>query len=166
MRVIGVDPGLARAGYGVVEQRAGRLVALEHGTLRAEGGAAPEQLASLRARLVAVIRAARPAAMAVERLFYNRNARTAVRVGQACGVVLCAAAEEGLPVFEYGPLQVKQAVVGVGNATKAQVGFMVQRVLSLREEPDSADAADALALAICLLHSERWAARATAGGVV
>lgn len=103
-----------------------------------------------------------PEAVAIERLFVTRNQRTAIRVGQASGVALLAAAEAGLPVTEYGPLQVKQAVVGTGGATKDQVSFMVRRLLGLSEKPETADAADALALAICHLHSYKLVARAEA----
>jgi crossover junction endodeoxyribonuclease RuvC len=160
VRVLGIDPGLTRAGWGVVEETGGRLRAIDHGTLRAEGEDVPAQLATLRRRLAEVVARTEPDEVAVERLFVTRNQRTAIRVGQASGVILLAAAEAGLPVTEYGPLQVKQAVVGVGNATKDQVTFMVRRLLALAEKPDTADAADALALAICHLHSYRLAARA------
>ncbi|MCI0635182.1 MAG: crossover junction endodeoxyribonuclease RuvC [Actinobacteria bacterium] len=160
MRVLGIDPGLTRAGWGVVEEMGGRLRPVEHGTIRAGGEDAPAQLAALRGRLADVIARTRPEEMAIERLFVTRNQRTAIRVGQASGVILLAAAEAGMPVSEYGPLQVKQAVVGVGNASKDQVAFMVRRLLGLSEKPDTADAADALALAITHLHSYRLAARA------
>jgi len=163
MRVLGVDPGLTRAGYGVVEEEKGRLRALTHGTLRAQGDTVASQLASLRSRLAAVVREFSPGSVAVERLFVTRNQRTAIRVGQASGIALLVAAEAGLDVIEYGPLQVKQAVVGTGSASKEQVGFMVRRLLALTEKPDTADAADALALAICHLHSWKIAARANAG---
>jgi len=162
MRVLGVDPGLTRAGFGVVEQVAGKLVAIDHGTIRAEGDGIPAQLATLRTRLAAVLERTQPDAVAVERLFVTRNQQTAIRVGQASGIALLVAAEAGIPVVEYGPLQVKQAIVGTGSATKDQVSFMVQRLLSLEEPPDSPDAADALALAICHLHSYRLAAKAEA----
>jgi len=163
MRVLGVDPGLTRAGYGVVEDIKGRLRAIAHGTLRAQGDTVASQLATLRSRLAAVVREHEPQAVAVERLFVTRNQRTAIRVGQASGIALLVAAEAGLEVVEYGPLQVKQAVVGTGSATKDQVGFMVGRLLGLAEKPDTADAADALALAICHLHSWKITARANAG---
>jgi crossover junction endodeoxyribonuclease RuvC len=159
VRVIGVDPGLTRAGYAVVEQVSGRLRSVEYGTIRGSG-AVSDQLAALRIRLADAISAHRPDEMAVERLFFTRNQRTAMRVSQASGVAMLAAAEAGIPVVEYGPLQVKQAVVGVGSATKDQVSFMVRRILSLTERPDTADAADALALAICHLHSYRLGAKA------
>jgi crossover junction endodeoxyribonuclease RuvC len=160
VRVLGIDPGLTRAGYGVVEEAGGRLQALDHGTIRASGDDVPGQLAALRTRLAAVLARHRPDAMSIERLFVTRNQQTAIRVGQASGVIMLVAAEAGIPVTEYGPLQVKQAIVGVGNATKDQVTFMVRRLLGLAEKPDTADAADALALAICHLHSYRLAARA------
>jgi len=164
MRVMGVDPGLTRAGYAIVEQSAGKLTALDFGTIRGGAAEIPEQLAALRSRLGEAIAEHHPDAMAVERLFVTRNQRTAIRVGQASGVALLAAAEAGIPVTEYGPLQVKQAVVGVGSASKDQVSFMVRRILNLSEAPDTADAADALALAICHLHSYRLTERAAGGG--
>ena len=111
-------------------------------------------------RLADVIQRHTPEAVAVERLFVTRNQRTAIRVGQASGIALLVAAEAGLPVTVYGPLQVKQAVVGTGSATKDQVSFMVRRLVGLTEKPETADAADALALAICHLHSYKLLARA------
>lgn len=156
MRIIGFDPGLTRAGYGIVEERGGRLRSVEHGTLRAVGETPPEQLASLRARLIEAIDRTGPAAMAIERVFFNRNVRTAARTLQASGVAQCLAAERGLPVYEYGPLEVKRAVVGVGNADKQQVMFMMKRILSLTADLKEPDAADALALAVAALHGRPW----------
>lgn len=160
---MGVDPGLARTGYGVVESSGGRLVVLAAGTVRAHPGEPPErQLLALCRALEEVISGLRPDALAVERLFFNSNARTAIRVGQASGVALLAAAARDVPVFEYTPTEVKLAVVGVGNATKDQVGYMVQRILRLDAAPDSPDAADALALAICHAHGHRLRAAGVA----
>lgn len=154
MRVMGIDPGLARCGYGVVEQTAGSMKSLVVGTARAPAGQPPSvQLMNLCLTLERIIDKFEPDAIAVERLFFNSNARTAIRVGQASGVALLAAAECGVPVVEYTPTEVKRAVTGVGNATKDQVGYMVEKILRLQESPDSPDAADALALAICHLHS-------------
>lgn len=162
MRVIGIDPGLTRTGYGVVEEDAGRLRLVDAGTLRADPRAEPAaQLAALHERLGAVIGAHAPAAAAVERLFVNANRRTAMRAGQASGVALLAAAQAGVPVHEYTPSEVKRAVVGNGSATKEQVGYMVRRILGLAGEIGSADEADALALAICHAHGARL--RAAAG---
>lgn len=159
LRIIGFDPGLTRAGYGVVDEHAGRLRAVEFGTLRAAGETPPQQLASLRARLKDAIERTQPAGMAIERVFFNRNVRTAARTLQASGVAQALAAECGLPVYEYGPLEMKRAVVGVGNADKAQVGFMVRRILSLPSDVKEPDAADALALAITAIHGRPWMLR-------
>jgi crossover junction endodeoxyribonuclease RuvC len=146
---MGIDPGLARTGYGVIESSAGALRSLTAGTIRGRAGLTPaQQLYGLCVELERVMEENEPEAVAVERVFFNANARTAIRVGQASGVALLAAAEVGIPVFEYTPTAVKRAVVGVGNASKDQVGFMVRTILRLEAAPDSADAADALALAI------------------
>ncbi|GAC1422208.1 MAG: crossover junction endodeoxyribonuclease RuvC [Actinomycetota bacterium] len=158
MRVIGIDPGLTRAGCAVVESTGSRLRALEYGTLRAEGETGPQQLAALHARIDEAISRHQPDAMAIERVFFNRNVRTAARTLQAAGVAQCLAALRGLPVYEYGPLEVKSALTGVGNATKEQVQFMVRRVLGLPLDVREPDAADALAIAICALHGRPWIA--------
>lgn len=156
MRVMGIDPGLTRTGFGVVEQRGGILRALEVGTVHAPGGQTKaQQLFNLCIALERVLERHEPDAVAVERLFFNANTRTALQVGQASGVALLAAAECGVPVVEYTPTEVKLAVAGVGNATKDQVGYMVKAILRLETDPDSADAADALALAICHAHGSR-----------
>lgn len=160
MRVMGVDPGLARTGFGVLERRGGDLICLEVGTIRADKDQpVATQLLNLCLALERVMEEHRPDAVAVERLFVNKNVQTALRVGQASGVALLAAAESGVPVIEYTPTEVKQAVTGVGNATKDQVLFMVRRLVSTPVAPDSPDAADALALAICHAHLARTRAR-------
>lgn len=165
MRVMGVDPGLARTGYGIVEQRGSSLVAVAYGTVRAAPGPVAAQLLGIRSALAAASAEHRPDAVAVERLFVNHNRRTAIRVGQASGVALLVAAEAGLEVLEYTPSEVKRAVTGVGTASKDQVLYMVRAILGLRDRPDSADATDALALGICHLHGARLRrAAAGAGG--
>lgn len=152
-RVIGVDPGVARMGYAVVERAGGRLRALCHGVLETPAGDPPgPRLASLRAGLEEVIAAHRPQAAALERLFFTTNVRTAMAVGQASGVALLAAAEAGLEVHEYTPKEVKQAVAGFGGAPKAQVQRMVAALLGLAGAPRPDDAADACAVAICHLN--------------
>lgn len=157
MRVMGIDPGLTRTGFGVVEQKGGVLRALDVGTVRAPVGQTPSvQLMNLCLSLERVMERYEPDAIAIERLFFNSNARTAVRVGQASGVALLAAAECGVPVFEYTPTEVKKACVGVGNASKEQVQSMVRAILKLEQSFDSADAADALALAIAHAHAHRF----------
>lgn len=165
MRVMGIDPGLTRTGYGVVEQSEGRLRALTCGTARAPAGQTPaQQLFALCLTLERVMEEYEPEAVAIERVFFNSNAKTAVRAVQASGVALLAAAESGIPVFEYTPTEVKLAVVGVGNATKEQVTFMMRSILKPTEEPDSPDAADALALAITHAHGHRMRAALTKAG--
>ena len=150
MRVLGVDPGIAATGVAVIDKAPGRPVARLLGVIRTPSGLPQaERLALLRARLMDVLIEHRPDAAAVERLFFNANVKTAMAVGQASGVVLATAAEMGLDVTDYTPLEVKQSVVGVGNADKRQVGVMVAALLGLKEPPKPADAADACALAIC-----------------
>ncbi len=153
MRVLGIDPGFATTGYGVVERIAGGLRAVTVGAIRTPP-ALPQaaRLAHLAGALRGVIHATEPEVVAVERLFFNANVRTAMSVGQASGVALLAAAEAGLDVFDYTPSEVKLSVVGVGNAEKAQVQSMVAALLKLKVVPKPADAADACALAICHLN--------------
>ncbi|MBA2730799.1 MAG: crossover junction endodeoxyribonuclease RuvC [Euzebyaceae bacterium] len=152
MRVLGVDPGLSRCGVGVVEGPSHRPSPLRVGVVRTSTGQPTAQrLAMLHAALRVLLEEARPDVVAVERVFFNANVRTAMGVGQAAGVVLLCAEQAGLPVVEYTPTQVKLAVAGSGSADKAQVGFMVRSLLRLVESPRPPDAADALALALCHL---------------
>jgi crossover junction endodeoxyribonuclease RuvC len=157
MRVLGVDPGTATTGYALVAEDAEGEVQLDRcGVFETRAGEPmPERLRSIYADLSALIQDASPAAMAVEELFFSRNVTTALSVGQARGVVLLAAAQAGLPVYEYKPAEVKQAVVGYGAASKAQMQEMVRMLLGLAEAPHPDDAADAVAVAICHLHSRR-----------
>lgn len=155
MIVIGIDPGTATTGYGLVQETAdGGLQAVAYGVFQTPSGLAmPERLLELHRLLKEVINLHRPQTGAVEKLFFQRNVRTAISVGQARGVVLLGLAEAGIPVAEYTPLEVKQAVTGYGGADKAQVQQMVKALLGLDEIPKPDDAADALAVAICHLHS-------------
>ncbi|HEX2057501.1 MAG TPA: crossover junction endodeoxyribonuclease RuvC [Actinomycetota bacterium] len=153
MRVLGIDPGFVTTGYGVVERVSGTLRAVTFGAVRTPAGIPQaDRLAYLRRALCDVIEATRPDVVAVERLFFNANVRTAMSVGQASGVALVTAAEAGLAVADYTPPEVKRSVVGVGNAAKQQVQAMVAALLKLPTIPQPADAADACALAICHLH--------------
>jgi len=150
MVVLGIDPGTANTGYGVVARQGSRLVALDGGTV--ETDAALDQgarLAIIHARVVALLDEYRPDALAVEDLYFGTNARSAFAVGQARGVVILAAGQRGLPCSSYTPQQVKAAVCGSGRAEKGQVQRMVRRLLSLAELPSPDHAADALAVAIC-----------------
>jgi crossover junction endodeoxyribonuclease RuvC len=152
MRVLGVDPGLGRCGWAVLEGRGGRARAVGYGTVHTAGEEVAPRLAELATRLRQVLAAHRPQALAIERLFFNANVRTAMTVGQASGVVLLLAAEHGLEVTAYTPPQVKQAVTGSGSAPKEQVGYMVKALLGLAAVPTPADTADALAVALCHLN--------------
>jgi crossover junction endodeoxyribonuclease RuvC len=165
--VLGIDPGISRCGYGVVAAEGSSLTALACGVIRTPpGDPLPERLAALQAELEGLVAEVRPAAMAVERVFFQTNVRTAMSVGQASGLALVVAARAGLVVCQYTPNEVKQAVAGYGAADKAQVQAMVARLLHLPEVPKPPDAADALALAICHLSAGRFraAAGAAAGG--
>ena len=164
MRVLGVDPGLGRCGWAVLERRGGRVAAAGYGTIHTDGEQVAPRLADLAQRLRQVLAAHRPEAMAIERLFFNANVRTAMTVGQASGVALLVAAEHGLAVSAYTPPQVKQAVTGTGSAPKEQVGYMVKALLGLAELPTPADTADALAVALCHLHHAGLAGLGAGGG--
>jgi crossover junction endodeoxyribonuclease RuvC len=155
---LGIDPGTAIMGYGLVASDGRSLQAIDYGAVTTSSALPPEErLRRLHERLCAIIAAHHPDAMAVEELFFNANARTAMAVGQARGVALLAAAQAGLRVHEYTPLQVKDAVAGYGRAGKEQVQLMAATLLALRAVPRPDDAADALAVAICHAHSARLA---------
>ncbi len=152
--VLGVDPGTARLGYAVVRSAGSELSLVRAGVISTPAGVEMHvRLQSIYRALCGIIAEIQPAEMAVEELFFAKNATTAIGVGQARGVALLAAAESGLTVSEYKPMQVKQAIHGYGLATKAQVGEMVRVLLRLPALLSPDDAADAAAIAICHLHS-------------
>jgi len=157
--VLGIDPGTAALGYGIVEATAGRLRAVDHGCLvTTPDHTLPERLLAVHALVDELIELHQPRIVAVERLFFSRNAQTAFAVGQARGVVLLAAAQHGVPVREATPSEVKSAIAGYGAADKEQVGQMVRIVLGMAEVPRPDDAADALAVAV-------WAANTETSGI-
>ena len=163
--VLGIDPGVSRCGYGAVVAEGSALEARAYGVIRTPpGDPLPERLATLLGELEGLVADLRPAAVAVERVFFQNNVRTAMSVGQASGLALAVAARSGIPVCQYTPNEVKQAVAGYGAAGKAQVQAMVARLLHLPEVPRPPDAADALALAICHLSAGRFRAAAGVGG--
>jgi len=164
MVVLGIDPGTANTGYGVVARRGGRLVALDGGVVQTAAGADPgTRLAAIHDRIGALIDAYAPEAVAVEDLYFGANARSAFAVGQARGVVVLAAGQRGVPTCAYTPQQVKGAVCGNGRAAKDQVQRMVQALLALTELPQPDHAADALAVAIC--HANAMPLRAALAAV-
>ncbi|HEX2084220.1 MAG TPA: crossover junction endodeoxyribonuclease RuvC [Solirubrobacteraceae bacterium] len=166
MIVLGIDPGVANTGYGVVRLAGGgRLAALDGGVIETRPGLAAEhRLAAIFARVEELLDEHRPAAVALEDLYFGANARSAFAVGQARGVVMLAAGRRGIGCASYTPQQVKGAVCGSGRATKDQVIRMVQALLCLPEPPRPDHAADALAVAIC--HANRPAALAAPGVVL
>jgi crossover junction endodeoxyribonuclease RuvC len=160
MRVFGIDCGTEFTGYGVVEiacdARLPRLVHLAAGTIRlSKKDKAPQRLAQIYAELTALMALHQPEVVAIEEVFFSANVKSALKLGQVRGVAMLAAATSGLPVAEYAPLSIKSSVVGYGLAAKEQVQFMVKRLLDNESAFDSADAADALAIAICHIHTSQ-----------
>lgn len=148
--ILGIDPGVSRCGYGAIARGGGAPAPLSHGVLcTSPRDPLPERLAELAAGLDRLVTELRPGALAVERVLFQTNVRTAMSVGQASGLALVAAARAGVPVFHYSPNEVKSAVAGHGGAGKAEVQAMVARLLGLDAVPAPPDAADALALALC-----------------
>jgi crossover junction endodeoxyribonuclease RuvC len=148
--VIGIDPGTANTGFGVIRMSGGRMVALDGGVIETDPEARAEQrLAKLHETLGELIRWHEPRAMALEELFFGKNVATALSVGEARGVALLAAAAQGLPCFDYTPQAVKKAVCGSGSADKGQIQRMVATLLGLPDPPAPDHAADAFAVAIC-----------------
>lgn len=160
MIVLGIDPGTAALGYGIVESSRGRLREVDHGCLvTSPDSALPGRLLAIHALVDELLETHEPSVLAIERLFFSRNVQTAFAVGQARGVVLLAAAQHGVPVVEATPNEVKSAVAGYGAADKEQVQRMVQLVLAMSERPTPDDAADALAIAVWAANSSGSATR-------
>jgi crossover junction endodeoxyribonuclease RuvC len=160
MRVLGIDPGTAATGYGVVEEREGGLHAVRFGAITSPASLPfAQRLLRIYRDLRILLTDLRPDCAAVEAVFFARNVQSALRLGQARGVALLALAEAGIPIHEYSALEIKQAVTSYGQAQKEQVQAMVRLLLHLPEAPHPADAADALAVAICHQQAARLQAR-------
>ena len=158
MIVLGIDPGTARTGYGIVERSGSQLRALDFGCFETvKTLTLPERLVEIHRAIGELIDEHHPSVVGVERLFFNRNVQTAFAVGQARGVVLLATAQRDVAVAEYTPSEVKQAVVGYGKADKPQMQEMVRLILGLDVVPSPDDVADALALAVCHAHTSTFA---------
>jgi crossover junction endodeoxyribonuclease RuvC len=158
MIIIGIDPGIADTGYGIIDSERGKLKCLAYGSIKTPAGMPlPERLLMLASELDQLLKLYKPQAAAIEDLFFAKNAKTAIVVGQARGVSLLKLAELHMPILEFKPAQVKQAVSGFGAADKKQVQRMVQLILGLTEIPKPDDAADALAIAICASSDRRLA---------
>lgn len=162
MRIIGIDPGYAIVGFGVLDYRGVEFTTLEYGAILTEAHTDfSQRLRSIYEDMCFILDRFRPDALAIEQLFFYSNKTTGIDVAQARGVILLAAVQHGVPIAEYTPSQVKQAVVGYGKAEKRQVMEMTRRILHLEQIPKPDDAADALALAICHGHCSRGAGSLT-----
>lgn len=163
MRILGIDPGYALMGYGVIEQQGNKFKVIDYGSISTEAGTPmPERLKFIYSSLMDIIAETEPEVAALEELFYNTNAKTVINVGQARGVAVLACVNSGLSIDEYTPLQIKQALVGYGRAEKKQVQQMVKTLLGLKSVPKPDDTADALAVAICHANSAAGSSRLAA----
>lgn len=160
MRILGIDPGFAILGYGAVDMKGSRFAACGYGALTTDSAMEmPDRLKVLYAGLMDIIELYRPDVVSIEELFFNKNTKTALLVGQARGVAILACANSGIPIYEYTPLQIKQGLIGYGRAEKKQIQIMVKTILNLPEIPKPDDTADALAAAICHGHSAGYQKR-------
>ena len=154
MRILGIDPGYAIVGYGVVDYVGNKFTPVEFGAITTDSAMDfPKRLKHIYDSLIKIINIHNPEYLSIEELFFNTNVKTAIAVGHARGVLVLAAENCGIPIFEYTPLQIKQAVTGYGRADKNQVQQMVKMFLGLQKVPKPDDTADALAVAICHAHS-------------
>ncbi|GGF90695.1 crossover junction endodeoxyribonuclease RuvC [Paenibacillus aceti] len=154
MRILGIDPGIAIVGFGFIDKQGSKCTPVQYGCIETKAHTPEEdRLLYVYEGMVQLIEKYKPDAVALEKLFFNRNVTTAMSVGQARGVLVLAAVQKGLPVAEYTPMQVKQAIVGYGKAEKRQVQEMTRMFLKLKAIPKPDDVADALAVAICHAHS-------------
>ena len=154
MLVLGIDPGTAICGYGIIENAEGKLTALNYGAITTSAKARmQDRLEKIYDNLDALIKEYKPEIIGIEKLFFGRNSTTAIPVGQARGIVLLAAVKNKIEIIERTPNEIKQSVTGYGGASKEQVIYMVTKLLQLEEEPKPDDVADALAVAICAAHT-------------
>ena len=157
MRILGIDPGYAILGYGVLDKIGNKFVTVAYGSITTDSKMEmPERLVALYDGLTGIIQTYKPDEASIEELFFNNNAKTAFAVGQARGVILLSAVQHKIPIYEYTPLQVKQALTGYGRADKNQIQQMTKSMLGLFEIPKPDDVADALAIAVCHGNSMRF----------
>lgn len=156
MKILGIDPGYAIVGYGVIEYNANRFKTIDYGAILTDKDTPfPSRLKQIYDKTMQLINIHKPEYLSIEELFFNTNVKTAIAVGHARGILLLAAEQSGIPIYEYTPLQIKQAVTGYGRADKHQVQQMMKTLLGLPAVPKPDDTADALAVAICHAHSYR-----------
>ena len=157
MLILGIDPGLAISGYGIINYSGNKFETIKYGTILTESCEEfPKRLQILYDGYMSLMEMYKPEAVAIEELFYNKNAKTAMAIAQARGVHLLAAQNKNIPLYEYTPLQIKQGIVGYGRAEKIQIQEMVKTILHLKEIPKPDDVADGLAAAICHAHSLKF----------
>ena len=167
MRILGIDPGIAIGGYGVVDKEGNRYKTIAYDAVTTKAHTPLEdRLEKVYNGVCEIIKEYKPDAMSIEELFFNNNAKTALTVGQARGVIILAAVQNHIPVYEYTPLQVKQALTGYGRASKTQIQQMMKSMLGLTEVPKPDDVADALAIAVCHGNSMRFNSIKQFGGIV
>ena len=167
MRILGIDPGIAIVGFGLIESNRGSVRMLQYGAVTTEAGLPlATRLVQIENDMTALIAQLKPDEIAVEELFFSKNITTGIAVAHGRGIILCTAEKSGVPLYEYTPMQVKQAVVGYGLAEKRQVMDMVKRLLKLKAVPRPDDAADALAIAICHARSATSLLSRVSGGDV
>ena len=165
--ILGIDPGYAIVGYGVIEYKNNHFKVLDFGAITTQAHTDfNDRLYHIYSGLTNLVEIYKPDAMAIEELFFNNNAKTALTVGQARGVIILAAVQKKVPIFEYTPLQVKQALTGYGRASKGQIQQMMKSMLGLNEIPKPDDVADALAIAVCHGNSMRFNSIKQFGGLV
>ena len=167
MRILGIDPGIAIVGYGVIDKEGNRYKTIAYDAVTTRAHTPLEQrLEKVYTGINEIIKMYKPDAMSLEELFFNNNAKTALTVGQARGVIILAAVQNNIPVYEYTPLQVKQALTGYGRASKSQIQQMMKSMLALTEIPKPDDVADAWAIAVCHGNSMRFNSIKQFGGLV
>lgn len=156
MKILGIDPGYAILGYGIIEKKGNCFSVCSYGAVTTDSSMAmPDRLKHLYTQIMEIIHEYEPDVVSIEEIFFNTNSKTAILVGQARGVIILACANSGIEIREYTPLQIKQGLVGYGRADKKQVQIMVKAILNLDEVPKPDDIADALAAAICYGHSSK-----------
>lgn len=154
MKILGIDPGTQVAGYGVIEKIGSKIVAVEYGSIRSHRKQNfPQRLKTIHGKIMDIISKHQPDQMAIEEVFFGKNIKAAIKIGEGRGIVFLCAASANIPITEYAATVIKKAVVGNGSAHKSQVQEMVKIILGLSEIPESKDASDALAIAICHSHN-------------
>lgn len=156
MLILGIDPGTATTGYGIINSEGGRTTAITYGAIITSPKKSPaDRLLAIYNQLEELIDTHKPDVVVTERLFFSKNETTAFSVGRTVGIILLLAAQKNIPTLEYTPMEIKQAVVGYGGAEKKQIQYMVTRILNLKETPKPDDVADALAIGVCHAHAAK-----------